>query len=323
MNHRNVYVPARLLLDPVQPASAKLLWMALRLEPDAGTTRLRALTGLSPNTIRSSRTLLSEYTPPQGGPRVKVPAALLAEPDVGDQAKVLYGLIQILPNKWENGGRLTSAALSALTKWSSTTVRRAIVELTAARWISLTQKNRRSDFTFRLGTPEHRRATARADLARRRLERKKYVGEALMQEYLSVLVDCDDFADNVRPGWLVNPLSGELLELDRFYISRKVAFEFNGDQHRRAGAQFTQASVDSQIVRDYIKAGRCLDEEVLLVLVYAEDLSMQAMQRKVVRSGLPLRALEGSEQVIDLLERESITYWAGVQKGRKSEGRQA
>lgn len=52
-----------------------------------------------------------------------------------------------------------------------------------------------------------------------------------MREYLSLLVDSDHFEDNATPGFLVNPLSGEELQYDRFYPPR-VAFEFNnGPQH--------------------------------------------------------------------------------------------
>jgi hypothetical protein len=295
--------------------------MALRLAPEARPAQLQTLTGLSRHTILRGLTALEGYKPPRLEPRVKVSAALLAEPTVGDQAKVLYGLIQTLPGARSYGGRFTYASLRSLTGWSLTTLRRAISELAGAHWIRLRQKNRLTPISFRLGTPEVRRAAAEAEAAARRLERAENRGEALMQEYLSLLVDCTDFADNIKPGWLVNPLTGERLELDRFYISKKVAFEYHGDQHHRATERFPQASVESQIVRDFMKAGRCLYEEVLLVVLFPEDLSLQGMLRKVGRSGLPMRSLDGQAPLVDLLERESITYFAGVQAGRRADAR--
>lgn len=51
-----------------------------------------------------------------------------------------------------------------------------------------------------------------------------------MREYLSLMIDSGEFEDNAAPGFLVNPLTDERLQFDRFYPPG-VAFEFNGPQH--------------------------------------------------------------------------------------------
>lgn len=41
--------------------------------------------------------------------------------------------------------------------------------------------------------------------AQLRLQESEFRGEAIMKEYLSLLIDSDEFEDNARPGFLVNP----------------------------------------------------------------------------------------------------------------------
>jgi hypothetical protein len=98
-----------------------------------------------------------------------------------------------------------------------------------------------------------------------------------------------------------------------------VAFEFNGDQHYRASGRFTQQEVDDQHLCDLIKAGLCLyEKEIHLVIVHAEDLSLQGMIRKIGQC-MPLRDLAGLERLIDLLEGDSIKYLASVQAARRAD----
>jgi len=311
VDNRVIQVPASLLLDPDQTAPVKVIWMALRLHPEAGPAKVEALTGLCRHTVLNGLAQLAEFPRPRGGPRVQMPVALLAERGVRAPAKVLYGLVQILPNFRGSRGQFTYAALGALTKLSTNTLKRAMIDLSGAGWVSTTQKTRLSPIILKLGTPEGRRSEAEAAVAQRRLRRANFGGEAIMQEYLSLLVESRDFADNIRPGFLVNPLTQERLELDRFYRSKMVAFEFHGDQHEHVSGRFTQAEVDNQRLRDLIKAGLCLYEGIHLVIVHAEDLTLQAMSRKAGRC-LPLRDLAGKGRLIDLLEDASIKYRAAV-----------
>ncbi|HWI60707.1 MAG TPA: hypothetical protein VNT75_02580, partial [Symbiobacteriaceae bacterium] len=113
-----------------------------------------------------------------------------------------------------------------------------------------------------------------------------------------------------------NPKTGERLELDRFYRTARVAFEFHGSQHSHASERFSQAEVDTQIQRDLIKAGLCVYQEIHLVIVRAEDLSLSGMTRKVGR-WMPLRPLAGHEPLVDLLEEKSLTYRAEAETAAK------
>ncbi|HYF94990.1 MAG TPA: hypothetical protein VD969_22470 [Symbiobacteriaceae bacterium] len=136
-----------------------------------------------------------------------------------------------------------------------------------------------------------------------------------MQEYLSLLIDSDEYTDNARPGFLVNPLTGERLELDRYYPP-SVAFEYNGDQHLRMVAGFSREN--PQHLRDLIKAGICLHEGVHLVIIDGADLTLQGITRKIGRS-MPLRNLAGHEPLMDVLELASIKYKAASAAGRRDD----
>jgi len=299
-----------LLLDPALTASAKVVWVAQRLNPAAGLAELELQTGLSRPTIRSGLGQLARYKWRLGGPKARIPGSLLAEPEVGAQAKVLYGLLQSLPGAPSLSGRFTYTSLCAQTGLSRNTLKLGIAELVRAGWMQTAQASRLSPIRFTLGSPEWRRSQAEAVAARRRLKRAKFGGEALMQEYLSLLVDSEQFTDHARPGFLVNPITGERLELDRFYPP-DAAFEFHGVQHFRATGRFSQAEADAQHLRDLIKAGLCFYQGVHLVVVQAEDLSLQGMIKKIGQC-MPLRDLTGHEPLIDLLDEASLIYRASL-----------
>ncbi len=300
VDNRVIEVPIALLLDSDQTASSKVVSMALRLNPAAGPAELEARTGLSRHTVLCGLSQAAKGRRSLGGPRVKVPGALLAELLIGAQAKVLYGLLQITPGFRGQRGQFTYDSLCSLTKLGRNTLKRAIGDLVATRWVQVTQENRLGPFNFTLGNPELTRSLEEAALARRRLKRAKFAGEAIMQEYLSLLIESDQFTDNARPGFLVNPQSRERLELDRFYPPN-VAFEFNGAQHYHATPRFSQEEVDNQHLRDLIKAGICLYRGIHLIIIRSEDLSLEGMTKKIGQS-MPLRDLAGHEPLIDLLE---------------------
>lgn len=92
MDHRLVQVPVSLLLDLEVPASAKLVWIARRLHRAASPAELARQTDLSRHTVLRGLALLPALHRLSDGPKVKIPAQLLAAPGVGAQAKVLYGL---------------------------------------------------------------------------------------------------------------------------------------------------------------------------------------------------------------------------------------
>jgi hypothetical protein len=97
---------------------------------------------------------------------------------------------------------------------------------------------------------------------------------------------------------LVNPLTGERLELDRYYPPN-LAFEYNGTHHYRAH------------LRDLIKAGLCLYRGIHLVIIHPTDLSLQGIIDRLP-PGTPRRSLSGQEPLIDLLEEASLSYRAAA-----------
>lgn len=320
MADSSVHAPLSLLLEPGLSAHVKVLCMALRLEPNASPTTLAERTGLSRAAVYEGLELLRAAPPSFTGRRVRLPLALLASRSVGPTAKVLYGLLQTIPGSRGQTGQFTFASLGQSTGVGVNALRRAVTQLIAQGWIQTRQANRRRPIEFTIGDPQQFRIHEELLAAERRLHRAKrngLAGEGIMQEYLTLLIDSTAFSENARPGFLVNPQTGDRLELDRFYPPA-VAFEFNGAQHYGTTGRFTQAEADAQRVRDLFKAGLCLYAGIDLVIVHAEDLSLQAMLNKI-GGRLPLRDLTGYDALIDLLERASILYQASARAGRASE----
>lgn len=302
-----IRVPVALLLDPEPAASAKVIWMARRLNPAASPAELEAVTGLSRHTVLTGLDHVAKRQY-QRDPYAKLPSALLCDRRLGAQARVLYGLLQALPTFRQPEGEFTYADLCTFTGLGRNTIKRAVVELEVAGWLRLDQASRLSPLQFTLGNPYRQTTFSEALAAERRLQRAKPVGEALMKEYLSLLIDSDQFTDNARPGFLVNPQTGEFLEFDRFY-SPSWAFEFHGAQHDGPTERFSQTEVDAQRVRDLLKAGICFYRGVHLVVIRAADLSLEGIRERIP-GGLPLRDLAGHEALIDLLEESSLAYRA-------------
>lgn len=315
MANREVSVPVPLLLDPELPASWKVLWLGRQLDPDAGPPEVAALTGVSRMTTwRAWGDLTSKRTYP-GAPRVKIPAALVANQNIGSQAKILYGLLQTIPHVRGRPSEFTYATLSARSGFSRNTLKRAVAELVGAGWVQFSQTNQLRPIQFRLSNPLLEPSLTEATVAERRLKRANFGGEALMQEYLSLLIDSDQYTDNAQPGFLVNPQTGERLEFDRFYPP-SWAFEFHGAQHDGPTERFTQAQVEAQQLRDLIKAGICFYRGIQLVVIRAADLTLDGMIKRV-EGALPLRDLAGHEALIELLEDASLRYRAeSASKGR-------
>ncbi|HEY3368614.1 MAG TPA: ArsR family transcriptional regulator [Symbiobacteriaceae bacterium] len=326
MQKEMVQTPVSLLLDPDLTAAAKVLWLAIRANSEPVTpTRLAAGSGLTLATIRNGLAQLAAtgwYAPAVGaiepapsadtvssfaGARVSIPAGLLPEPRLRPQAKLLYGLLQTLPAFRGQSGEFTYTTLSAIAHVSFVTVKQAVRELAGSGWIQVSQTNQVAPVRFTLRNPELERSAAEAALAMRRLQEAEFRGEAIMREYLSLLIDSDEFEDNARPGFLVNPLTDERMELDRYYPA-VVAFEFNGAQHFRPTERFpSEKGLAMQQARDLMKEALCARRGVRLVVIKGEDLSLGTMQQKV-GALLPLRDLRTHGELVEALEKLSKSY---------------
>ncbi|HWI60356.1 MAG TPA: hypothetical protein VNT75_00815 [Symbiobacteriaceae bacterium] len=309
-----VQTPVSLLCDGELPASARLVWMAARLQPDQSPVSiawLAEITGLTRLTVRAGLARLGALgwhpAPAASGPTVPVPAALLTNRKLSPQAKVLYGILHLTPGFHHPCGRFDYAGLASLAHSSRHTVGNALTELVQAEWIKLDRVHRLALIEFELTFPGRERGEVALAAAQTRLDRKDIpYGEALMREYLSLLIDSDAFEDNVSPGFLRNPRTQELLQFDRFYPP-DVAWEFNGPQHYRKTRRFSAPQVAVQRERDYIKMGICMERQITLVVVLPENLTLAAMQQKVP-DRLPRRDLTGFDLLIGFLEHESNTY---------------
>lgn len=301
MEAREIKVPTELLLDPNLTHAAKLVWMLCRLHagaPPLSASRLAAQSGLTTRTIRAGLAQVGALPKPPG-PATTLPGLLLTDPKLSPAAKVLYGILQ--GQGHGQCGEFTYPALSRSTGMGPNTLKRAVAALVQGEWLETAQPNRLSPVHYTLRNPVLDRQQREVELARRRLQRDPNKGEALMKEYLSLLVDSHEFEDNVRPGYLINPKTGERLELDRFYTG-VAAFEYNGSPHFGTTEQARE-----QQTRDMVKVGVCALRGIPVVVVHSEDLSLAAMEAKIGRL-LPLRDPADHEPLVAFLERKARRY---------------
>jgi hypothetical protein len=315
---KDVKAPASLLLDPNLSPSAKLIWLFLPQQPYRGPAQLRAKSGLTSPTIKRSLTQLriagwaesnaSGWVPlhPRTGANTHIPWPLLTDRHTRSHTRLLYSILQLTPEFRHSTGAFTYASLSRMTNTSANTIKCSIKALIRTGWLDATQTNQLAPLSFTLRNPVAERARAEVDLAKFRLKLGKHGGEAIMREYLSLLIDSEQFIDDADPGFLVNPATLGKLELDRFYPPN-VGFEFQGPQHDHPTEHYTEAEVEIQKTRDYIKLGMCATLGITVVYVRPHGLSLQTMREKV-GTLLPLRNLAGHEPLISFLERKSRAY---------------
>lgn len=317
----DVRVPFDLLFHPDLTPSAKLIWMLQAAQRTITTRRIdpAADSDLFRHTVRlASRQLVAAGWSAPGGPAgstaAALPVHLLLDRRVSAQARVLYGILQGVPKfcAIDQSGRFTYTALRKQSGTGINTLKRAIAELTRTEWLLIAQKRARAPIEFVLGNPVATMVEAWVKKARWRIKRARNKGEAIMHEYLSLLIDSEDYQDNVKLGILVNPSTGERMEFDRYY-PKGVAFEFQGPQHFGNTDQFSKQEVADQMARDHMKRGICAKEGITLLEVRREDLSLNTMKRRV-GTHLPLRDLTGLERLIEVLETVALSH-------RRSEGR--
>lgn len=318
-----VLVPASLLLDRSLTSSAKLLWGIINLGAlEVSPSYLHTQSGLARNTVRRGLAQLTATgwlpdrltgahspTPQraQTDRTVSLPSDLLLHPKIGVQAKLIYGSLQLTPGFRGNSGQFTYAQLCALVRLTDKPLHAAIRELVQHGWIQAEQQNQLAPVHFTLVNPIAELREWDAMEARCHLEHASFRGEALMREFLSLIVASDEFEDDAAPGFLVNPYTDERLQFDRYYPPA-VAFEFNGAQHYRPTALYSkEAEVRRQQARDLIKIGICQRRGITLVVVHPEDLSLACLRSKLANL-LPLRNLDHHGPLLAYLEAQGRAY---------------
>ena len=329
-----INVPVDLLLDSTLTASAKVIWMVLKLHPELtkqgrpSPTRLAALTCLSRPTVRKGLARLAaagwySMSPPgislpTTGPKawrfVEMPIDLLEDHSVRPQAVVMYGVLQATPEYKPPTGKYTRKQLREMTGKALKTISRATNMLVQHGWLERTRKNHLCPYIFTVKNPIYEQCKEEIERIKRLLRRPNRRGEQLMRRHLSLIVDSEDFEDDASPGFLVNPFTDEEMQLDRYYPGL-AAFEFNGRQHYEPTEFATPKDVAKQKARDCIKAMICQERGIPLIIVHPEDLTLERMIQKV-GNYLPLRDLRKKGPVIRFLEEVSLRYRLAAQQNQ-------
>ncbi len=103
------------------------------------------------------------------------------------------------------------------------------------------------------------------------LSRTERIGRDLFRHYFPR----EQAVYNVRPDWLVNPETGNALEIDIFYSALNLGVEISGIQHGRfiPGLQDTFADFEKQQRHDALKIERCRERDVRLHALTVFDLT--------------------------------------------------
>ena len=75
--------------------------------------------------------------------------------------------------------------------------------------------------------------------------------------------------ESIRPNWLINPETGEKLELDCYNEELKIAVEYNGEQHYNWPnfTNQTHTQFINQVRRDELKMELCDRNGIYLIVV--------------------------------------------------------
>lgn len=297
-------------------------WIRLQRKHPFGKRRWLAVRPPAATTIGSSadRSVGDTY--------VKIPVDLVdlsdAPAGVRPQAILCFGLMQAVPRAtkgpggWFKGstGWFKWAELSQASGLHVKTLKRAVGALVAAGWVTTVQKNRVASIRYKLQHADE----ARIEAIQKRLDEADHVGQELMRVTLDVITTDTQPWDGAKPQDLVNSSSGERLEIDRLCLKHHAALEFNGRQHYEATGRFTKQEVAAQKRRDAIKRRYCRENDITLVVVHAEDLSIEGMLKKVGNL-LPLRDPQ-NPQVPRGYER-TVRYLEAVCRGYRKRAAQA
>ncbi|MGI6609670.1 MAG: hypothetical protein ACOX4G_04065 [Limnochordia bacterium] len=318
-----VNVPLSLLLTRELKASEKIVWMALTMDDQLeesflfSPSRLGRRTGMSRPTVRRATAKLTTegwFAPPaRRGPsqapaqkpspdRVSVPVELVMATEIHAQAKLVYALLLSKPTDPPRKRQFTYAELAGRMSLSPQTVKHAARQLAKHGWLEMEQAHKRAPIRFSLHNPVDKRNVKEILDVQDELHRATHLGEALMQAIFLALVDCLDFDDGMRPGFMRNPATGKRLEVDLFYYLHNTAMEFNGAQHYRVTERNSAEQVHKQQCRDQTKQQICAKKKIKLIVIQAHELSCKIIKRKI-RRRLPFRrGQDFNRRLINYLE---------------------
>lgn len=235
-------------------------------------------------------------------------AEMVKNPDLTAADKLLIQTAWLL-------GPQSMSDLAALSGLSSNTVSSRVRRLADIGWMKIVPVGKQP------GGRKKPVPSVPSDVQKVQVERWKVAyscaaqkGEFLAKSLMDVLIPVRNFIDNARPDFLINPLSSEPMEYDRYYPDG-WAFEFNGPQHYGPTDKFPgQQDYRDTAARDLMKQALSLKHGITLVVLTYKDLSIDGM-RKAIPPGIPIRApeeLDTGGPYIRALERTCKDYraWA-------------
>ena len=132
-------------------------------------------------------------------------------------------------------------------------------------------------------------------------------GEFLLGKLVELWIDAPGCVSNARPDFLVNPLTKERMELDR-YIPGLIAFEHNGLQHYVTTEMYAdEEALSQQQARDLMKAALCANMGIPIVTVTAQDLDVRQFRDRLP-AALPLHYVDLDEPYAAGLDRLCAAY---------------
>ena len=233
----------------------------------------------------------------------RIPDEVLLSPGLPEHAKCLYMYFRMESKNTENRCFMTRERLQELSHLSKETV---IKDLGLLMEAGLIIRQRRSEYP--VIDPSEKGWLNLVEVVKKRLYAAPSRGQGLALETCTLWVDCDEFQDNARPAFEVNPETGHLMELDRWYPKYKVAIEFQGLQHYGPTRLYPDREEARKLrARDLMKLGLATEAGVRIIAVHRQDLSLQGM-KDLLAPWLPLRkGVEGSLVAL-FLEKECQAY---------------
>lgn len=106
-------------------------------------------------------------------------------------------------------------------------------------------------------------------------------GEFLAKKRMELWIRDDTYMDNARPGFLLNPVTGEEMECDRIHWRVKLVGEFNGWQHYGPTRDYGDEKSREQQARDLMKMSLCEKNGFTIVEFTPDDLRPGALEAKL------------------------------------------
>lgn len=197
---------------------------------------------------------------------------------------------------------------------SHSSVSRACAGLASRGWVRIEVSSRGKCVS--VAVPEVVQAR-QAELLREIYSMQPYKGEFLLKVLLDAFVLSRKYVENARPRWLINPTTGESMEVDRLYLpedddpfdcgnggfgdprtatgkgnSRMASgegdsygFEFHGPQHFGPTKAYPDVEEFRKTqARDLMKKAICADNGVRLVVVTYKELSPKGILKRIPKT---------------------------------------